>query len=209
MNNMFDLEQSIADWRNQMLAAGIKAPVPLDELEIHLREEIERQMKSGLSEKEIFNSAVQKIGQPHLLKTEFKKAGYTRPFIKAHRTLGILWMALCGYPSIWTLGCLLQVRNFHPAVISTIDFDLTILFCLLAFAGAAAGLPLFCGAKWAHRFFSLVAVLSVIATIMWVAVFGSLSMFIVAFDFLSLASVVLLLMEHIAKGLERRQTNGL
>ena len=47
---MFDLEQSIAEWRQQMLAAGIKTPVPLEELEIHLREEIERQMKSGLNE---------------------------------------------------------------------------------------------------------------------------------------------------------------
>ena len=39
---MFDLEQSITNWRKQMLAAGIKSPVPLEELEIHLREEIER-----------------------------------------------------------------------------------------------------------------------------------------------------------------------
>ena len=37
---MFDLEQSIAEWRRQMLAAGIKTPVPLEELEIHLREDI-------------------------------------------------------------------------------------------------------------------------------------------------------------------------
>jgi len=56
-----------------MLAAGIKMPVPLEELEIHLRDEIERQMKSGLDEQEIFNSAVQKIGQAKPLKTEFKK----------------------------------------------------------------------------------------------------------------------------------------
>jgi len=39
---MFELEKSIADWRRQMLAAGIKSPLPLEELEIHLREEIER-----------------------------------------------------------------------------------------------------------------------------------------------------------------------
>ena len=39
-NHMFSLEKSIAGWREQMLAAGIKAPVPLEELEIHLREEI-------------------------------------------------------------------------------------------------------------------------------------------------------------------------
>ena len=56
-----------------MLAAGIKSPVPLEELEIHLREEIEQQMKSGLNEQEIFNSAVHKIGQAHLVQNEFKK----------------------------------------------------------------------------------------------------------------------------------------
>ena len=70
---MFDLEKSIAAWRRQMLAAGIKSPVPLEELEIHLREEIEQQMKSGLNEQEIFNSAVHKIGQAHLVQNEFKK----------------------------------------------------------------------------------------------------------------------------------------
>ncbi len=30
---MFDLENAIADWRRQMLAAGIQTPVPLEELE--------------------------------------------------------------------------------------------------------------------------------------------------------------------------------
>ena len=78
-NNMFDLEQSIADWRRQMLAAGIKSPAPLAELENHLREEIERQVKSGLSldEPEAFNFAIQKIGPASALKNEFAKAGGT------------------------------------------------------------------------------------------------------------------------------------
>lgn len=71
---MFDLEQSIADWRRQMLAAGIQSPVPLEELEIHLRDEIERQMKSGLSAQPAFESAVQRIGQVKTLKSEFAKA---------------------------------------------------------------------------------------------------------------------------------------
>ena len=70
---MFDLEKSIAEWRRQMLAAGIKTPVPLEELEIHLREEIEQQMKSGLNEQQAFNSAVQKIGQGETLNSEFGK----------------------------------------------------------------------------------------------------------------------------------------
>jgi hypothetical protein len=71
---MLDLEQSISDWRKQMLAAGIQTPVPLDELEIHLREEIERQMKSGLNEQESFKVAARQIGHASALKNEFQKA---------------------------------------------------------------------------------------------------------------------------------------
>ena len=70
---MFDLEQSIADWHRQMLAAGIQTPAPLEELEAHLREEIERQMKSGLNGLEAFNSAVQKLGSANTVQNEFMK----------------------------------------------------------------------------------------------------------------------------------------
>ena len=70
---MFDLEKSIAEWRQQMLAAGIKQPVPLEELESHLRENIEQQMRSGLNAEKAFESAVQNIGQAKPLKIEFKK----------------------------------------------------------------------------------------------------------------------------------------
>ena len=70
---MFDLDQSLAGWRKQMLAAGIKTPVPLEELEIHLREDIAQQMQSGLSAQQAFGIAVKKIGQALELKREFKK----------------------------------------------------------------------------------------------------------------------------------------
>jgi hypothetical protein len=70
---MFDLEPSIAEWRKQMLAAGIQTPVPLEELEIHLREEIEQRIKSGLNEQKAFEIAAGKIGQASPLKKEFKK----------------------------------------------------------------------------------------------------------------------------------------
>lgn len=57
-----------------MLAAGIKAPVPLEELEIHLREEIERQVKSGLGEQKAFEVSRLRIGRPEILGSEFKKS---------------------------------------------------------------------------------------------------------------------------------------
>jgi hypothetical protein len=68
---MFDLEQSISEWRGQMLAAGIKSPVPLEELESHLREEIEAQVQSGITERDAFEKAVKQIGKAEKLRTEF------------------------------------------------------------------------------------------------------------------------------------------
>ena len=79
---MFNLEIKIAGWRKQLLAAGIKSPVPLDELESHLREEIERLVESGLGEQGAFISAVQKIGPVHVLRSEFGKIERTK---ESHR----------------------------------------------------------------------------------------------------------------------------
>lgn len=75
---MFNLDQSILEWRRQMLAADINSPVPLDELETHLRDEIEQQAKSGVSEAEAFRAAVEKIGQAQTLKSEFDIAVESR-----------------------------------------------------------------------------------------------------------------------------------
>jgi hypothetical protein len=70
---MFDLEQSIAEWRRRMLAEATRNASVLDELESHLREDMERQILSGLGEREAFEAAVQRIGQPSSLKCEFEK----------------------------------------------------------------------------------------------------------------------------------------
>jgi hypothetical protein len=70
---MFDLEKAITNWRQQLLAAGIKTPVPLHELECHLREEIERQMRTGLNVQQAFAVAMRHLGKANLLNDEFKK----------------------------------------------------------------------------------------------------------------------------------------
>ena len=75
---MFNLNEEIAEWRRQMLAAGIKTPVPLNELESHLRDDVEQQMRSGLSAQQAFEAAVQGIGQAAVLECEFDKVGGTK-----------------------------------------------------------------------------------------------------------------------------------
>ena len=70
---MFNLEQAIKEWRQQQSAAGIQTPVPMEELESHLRDEIERLTESGLSEAEAFPAAVEKIGAAQMIQSEFRK----------------------------------------------------------------------------------------------------------------------------------------
>lgn len=113
---MFDLEQAISDWRAQMLAAGIKAPVPLEELECHLREEFAQHTKSALKEPEAFEIATRKLGQARLLNREFAKAGGFYDFFSKRRSLGITLNAtkLIG----WVWICLL---SYIGAPISRID----------------------------------------------------------------------------------------
>ena len=77
-----------------MLAAGITTPVPLEELEIHLREDIERQMRSGLSAQRAFGIAVEKIGQAPELKREFKKAGAAMETQKIIKLAGVICVAI-------------------------------------------------------------------------------------------------------------------
>jgi hypothetical protein len=62
---MFDMEKSIA--------AGIKAPAPLEELGSHLREEFEQRTKQGQSATEAFHAAVQKFGPACAVQDEFEK----------------------------------------------------------------------------------------------------------------------------------------
>jgi hypothetical protein len=127
------LENKIAEWRQQMLAAGIKSPVPLEELESHLREEIEQQMKSGssMSEQEAFDFSVQKIGQPGELKTEFKKAHKTDMNTKL-KPLGII----AAFGSI-IAGVLLEVFTdsfislHHEGIQGAIIFHWPVLFVVV------------------------------------------------------------------------------
>ena len=59
---MFNLEQAISEWRRQMAVAGVKTTEVLDELESHLREDLEQRMRSGLAAKLAFEAAVQQMG---------------------------------------------------------------------------------------------------------------------------------------------------
>ncbi len=62
-----------------MSASGIKARDVLDELESHLREDIEQHMRSGATAEQAFHDAVQRVGAGDKLNQEFGKISVPQP----------------------------------------------------------------------------------------------------------------------------------
>jgi hypothetical protein len=75
---MFDLEKAICDWRQQWVAAGIKSSAILRELENHLREDIQMQVREGCGVQKAFENSVLRLGQASAIKGEFAKTGTAR-----------------------------------------------------------------------------------------------------------------------------------
>lgn len=93
-----------------MLVAGVKAPVPLDELESHLRDEIDRQTQAGIAPQQAFENAIQLLGPADALKVEFKKP-------RAPRTKRMLRMGIIGLSGTVVLNFLgLQVFHRHSSI---------------------------------------------------------------------------------------------
>jgi len=141
---MFNLDQAIADWRQQMLAAGIKTPVPLDELESHLRDDVEQQVQSGSDEQQAFEAAVRRIGPPAALRCEFTKAGTTwgvlqRKMVWASISIGFLscWIGFSGSPA---LALIYGILLAGLIVATFIDFKHFIIPNEITIGGILAGI---------------------------------------------------------------------
>jgi len=85
---MFDLSASTAGWLDDLRRSGAFEETDLEELESHLKDEIEQLMDKGLSEKEAFWVATSRVGNREELPREYAKVN-SRP-VWRHR---FLWMA--------------------------------------------------------------------------------------------------------------------
>jgi len=72
---MFDLNDAVAEWRRKLQQGAMIETENLDELESHLRDEVERLARSGTSEEEAFQIALRRLGDSHKLCEEFSKVG--------------------------------------------------------------------------------------------------------------------------------------
>jgi hypothetical protein len=70
---MYNLEEQIADWRNELANSESIFPENIDELEDHLRASISRLVEQGLSDEEAFFVAARRIGTSTELSREFLK----------------------------------------------------------------------------------------------------------------------------------------
>lgn len=70
---MFNLDQAISEWRRLMAEGGMRTPEFLDELESHLGDDVEEQMRHGLTPEQAFTAASSRLGKPAALQHEFKK----------------------------------------------------------------------------------------------------------------------------------------
>lgn len=73
---MFDLNQEITKWRNNLTQSETLVKSDVDELESHLREEIESLKSAKLSGEEAFMIAAHRLGSPERLADEFAKIGW-------------------------------------------------------------------------------------------------------------------------------------
>ena len=70
---MFDLQKALASWRSSLEHNRNFVHEDLDELELHLRDQVKALTESGLSEEEAFNKAMQDLGSFGSVEQEYGK----------------------------------------------------------------------------------------------------------------------------------------
>jgi len=166
---MFDLETAIAEWRQQMRAAGIQSPQTLAELECHLRDAVEQHLKSGLNKPAAFHAAVGDLGNAGLLKREFAWAGGfwgwfgEDKITRITRVLGLVWLV----QSLWYLGETMLAVNqhfFQDAGKPTVALLIAVLtfIAVQELGGIIGGVLLMRGAKGGRKLIRILAIMDVI-----------------------------------------------
>lgn len=70
---MFNLEEQVGEWRQDMAAALGGRPEVIDELESHLRAEVDQLVRSGKPPEQAWAEALNRLGPPGRLAEEFAK----------------------------------------------------------------------------------------------------------------------------------------
>jgi hypothetical protein len=133
---MFDLEQQIRQWRQSLAGAlGGQAEV-VEELEGHLREEVQRLVRSGQSPDRAWEAALSRLGTAHQLAGEFGKLPPS-PAVWLPGRLALLAMGAVAV----LLGCLLLLqflKDKMDPLLAVHVYAITVGYTAMFAAGALA-----------------------------------------------------------------------
>jgi hypothetical protein len=102
-NNMFNFNSALAEWQQQ-IARVIRDREVVDELESHLRDEIEQQIRLGESQLRAFETAVQCIGEIETLRLEFAKIEQRKTMYNHNRIYSAALVISAVYFGIGAIG---------------------------------------------------------------------------------------------------------
>jgi len=136
---MFDLNKAISSWRLNLSEKQTCAKSDIDEMETHLREEIDSLTASKLSEQEAFLVATHRLGDPDSLAEEFAKVNTSflwrkRLFWAGTGLLSYIvatYIAKCASSGFVVLAWFAGVRSYTLGIldgVSQVVFFLSIIF---------------------------------------------------------------------------------
>ena len=117
---MADIERLIADWRSK-LSARIGDKDTVAELEMHLRDAFQDQVRRGVPQEQALAAAMAQLGRPEALAREFAKQSGRIPWLPARLILGLgtvaaAAMAILLTQRVWTGATTLLLALHQGAV---------------------------------------------------------------------------------------------
>ncbi len=138
---MFDLNEQIEKWRASLLEKQTLGKSDIDELETHLREEIEQLTTAKLSEEEAFWIAAHRLGDTTALAGEFAKVNTsvicsTRIYWMAAGVLAYLLLsvlAASAWRGFFMLGRVIGFAGYSAVIVSVLSTLLILGVIVLLF----------------------------------------------------------------------------
>src|SRR5688500_12588538 len=80
LHEAFDLERQITAWRETIASdLGSRGPEIIDELESHLRDDVDQRVRAGRTPAQAWEAALTRLGESQKLAAEFRKSPPTAP----------------------------------------------------------------------------------------------------------------------------------
>lgn len=126
---MFDLEPYILRWRRGMATWGLPAE-KLDELEEHIRDAFEAKVEQGIDEPRALMSAINELGDPEILKSEYRKETIAK-WLDRTRSTTLSFSAMRTATLVSLLMAILVIALEQSIELSGISLWVAVLFYAL------------------------------------------------------------------------------